>query len=100
MWPDNFDAVVVVFSFLCHCFCLVIQSNLTYPDLLLKSHFFVNINQSYLRSMTTFYEIFIFVSLQLKPYQLTSLNWLVLMHEQGVNGILADEMVNVMVAAR
>lgn len=31
-------------------------------------------------------------SLQLKPYQLTSLNWLVLMHEQGVNGILADEM--------
>ncbi|XP_078375262.1 SWI/SNF-related matrix-associated actin-dependent regulator of chromatin subfamily A containing DEAD/H box 1-like isoform X2 [Oculina patagonica] len=31
-------------------------------------------------------------SLQLKPYQLTSLNWLVLMHEQGLNGILADEM--------
>ncbi|KAM7452234.1 ATP-dependent helicase smarcad1 [Porites harrisoni] len=31
-------------------------------------------------------------SLQLKPYQLTSLNWLVLMHEQGVNAILADEM--------
>ncbi|XP_068755461.1 SWI/SNF-related matrix-associated actin-dependent regulator of chromatin subfamily A containing DEAD/H box 1-like [Montipora capricornis] len=31
-------------------------------------------------------------SLQLKPYQLTSLNWLVLMHEQKVNGILADEM--------
>ncbi|KAJ7385779.1 ATP-dependent helicase smarcad1 [Desmophyllum pertusum] len=29
---------------------------------------------------------------QLKPYQLTSLNWLVLMHEQGLNGILADEM--------
>ena len=78
----------------------MIQSNLTYPDLLLKSHLFVNINQSYLRSMTTFYEIFIFVSLQLKPYQLTSLNWLVLMHEQGVNGILADEMVNVMFAAQ
>ena len=37
---------------------------------------------------------FIF-SLQLKPYQLTSLNWLVLMHEQGVNGILADEMVSI-----
>ena len=50
--------------------------------------------------MTTFYEIFICVSLQLKPYQLTSLNWLVLMHEQGVNGILADEMVNVMFAAQ
>ena len=50
--------------------------------------------------MTTFYEIFIFGSLQLKPYQLTSLNWLVLMHEQGVNGILADEMVNVMFAAQ
>ena len=37
--------------------------------------------------------LFSFASLQLKPYQLTSLNWLVLMHEQGVNGILADEMV-------
>ncbi|XP_032238134.2 SWI/SNF-related matrix-associated actin-dependent regulator of chromatin subfamily A containing DEAD/H box 1 isoform X2 [Nematostella vectensis] len=31
-------------------------------------------------------------SRQLKPYQLTGLNWLILMHEQGVNGILADEM--------
>ena len=32
--------------------------------------------------------------LQLKPYQMTGLNWLVLMHEQKMNGILADEMVN------
>lgn len=31
-------------------------------------------------------------SLKLKPYQMTSLNWLTLMHEQNVNGILADEM--------
>ena len=36
---------------------------------------------------------FVILSLQLKPYQLTSLNWLILMHEQGLNGILADEMV-------
>lgn len=31
-------------------------------------------------------------SLKLKPYQLTSLNWLAVMHEEGLNGILADEM--------
>lgn len=31
-------------------------------------------------------------SLQLKGYQLIGLNWLVLMHEQGLNGVLADEM--------
>lgn len=30
--------------------------------------------------------------LQLKGYQLIGLNWLVLMHEQGLNGVLADEM--------
>ncbi|XP_038049305.1 SWI/SNF-related matrix-associated actin-dependent regulator of chromatin subfamily A containing DEAD/H box 1-like [Patiria miniata] len=28
----------------------------------------------------------------LKPYQMIGLNWLALMHRQGVNGILADEM--------
>ncbi|XP_078699109.1 SWI/SNF-related matrix-associated actin-dependent regulator of chromatin subfamily A containing DEAD/H box 1-like [Branchiostoma floridae x Branchiostoma belcheri] len=31
-------------------------------------------------------------SLQLKPYQLVGLNWLALLHSQGINGILADEM--------
>lgn len=31
-------------------------------------------------------------SMQLKGYQLIGLNWLVLMHEQGLNGVLADEM--------
>ncbi|XP_045609642.2 SWI/SNF-related matrix-associated actin-dependent regulator of chromatin subfamily A containing DEAD/H box 1 homolog [Procambarus clarkii] len=31
-------------------------------------------------------------SMQLKSYQLIGLNWLVLMHEQGLNGVLADEM--------
>ena len=30
--------------------------------------------------------------MQLKGYQLIGLNWLVLMHEQGLNGVLADEM--------
>ncbi|KAJ3281646.1 putative DNA helicase ino80 [Borealophlyctis nickersoniae] len=30
---------------------------------------------------------------QLKPYQLKGLNWLVNLYEQGINGILADEMV-------
>ncbi|KAK3854378.1 hypothetical protein Pcinc_039143 [Petrolisthes cinctipes] len=31
-------------------------------------------------------------SMQLKGYQLIGLNWLVLMHQQGLNGVLADEM--------
>ncbi|XP_071512276.1 SWI/SNF-related matrix-associated actin-dependent regulator of chromatin subfamily A containing DEAD/H box 1 homolog isoform X1 [Panulirus ornatus] len=31
-------------------------------------------------------------SLHLKGYQLIGLNWLVLMHEQGLNAVLADEM--------
>ncbi|XP_031567802.1 SWI/SNF-related matrix-associated actin-dependent regulator of chromatin subfamily A containing DEAD/H box 1-like [Actinia tenebrosa] len=31
-------------------------------------------------------------SCKLKPYQLTGLNWLILMHKQNMNGILADEM--------
>ncbi|KAK8734847.1 hypothetical protein OTU49_005686 [Cherax quadricarinatus] len=31
-------------------------------------------------------------AMQLKSYQLIGLNWLVLMHEQGLNGVLADEM--------
>lgn len=30
--------------------------------------------------------------MQLKSYQLIGLNWLVLMHQQGLNGVLADEM--------
>ncbi|XP_064119828.1 SWI/SNF-related matrix-associated actin-dependent regulator of chromatin subfamily A containing DEAD/H box 1 homolog isoform X2 [Macrobrachium nipponense] len=30
--------------------------------------------------------------MKLKGYQLIGLNWLVLMHEQGLNGVLADEM--------
>lgn len=30
--------------------------------------------------------------LQMKSYQLIGLNWLVLMHQQGLNGVLADEM--------
>ncbi|XP_066976511.1 SWI/SNF-related matrix-associated actin-dependent regulator of chromatin subfamily A containing DEAD/H box 1 homolog isoform X1 [Macrobrachium rosenbergii] len=30
--------------------------------------------------------------MKLKSYQLIGLNWLVLMHEQGLNGVLADEM--------
>ena len=38
-------------------------------------------------------EEFFICSRQLKPYQLEGLNWLALMHKQGVNGILADEMV-------
>lgn len=31
-------------------------------------------------------------ALSLKPYQLIGLNWLCLMHKEGLNGILADEM--------
>jgi SWI/SNF-related matrix-associated actin-dependent regulator 1 of chromatin subfamily A len=31
-------------------------------------------------------------SLSLKPYQLIGLNWLCLIHKEGINGILADEM--------
>ena len=34
----------------------------------------------------------------LKPYQLVGLNWLTLMHRQELNGILADEMVRVIIA--
>lgn len=30
---------------------------------------------------------------QLKEYQLKGLNWLANLYEQGINGILADEMV-------
>ena len=33
-------------------------------------------------------------NLSLKPYQLVGLNWLILMHEQRLNGILGDEMVS------
>ena len=33
-------------------------------------------------------------SLQLKPYQLIGLNWLALLHSMDLNGILADEMVD------
>jgi SNF2 family DNA or RNA helicase len=29
---------------------------------------------------------------QLKSYQLKGLNWLINLYEQGINGILADEM--------
>ena len=32
--------------------------------------------------------------MQLAPYQLIGLNWLILMHTQELNGILGDEMVN------
>ena len=35
-------------------------------------------------------------SLQLKPFQLVGLNWLKIMHTQDLNGILADEMVNIL----
>lgn len=31
---------------------------------------------------------------QLKDYQLKGLNWLANLYEQGINGILADEMVS------
>jgi hypothetical protein len=34
----------------------------------------------------------------MKPYQLHGLSWLVALHEQGVNGILADEMVHLAAA--
>uniref|UniRef100_A0A915J6K9 SNF2 N-terminal domain-containing protein n=1 Tax=Romanomermis culicivorax TaxID=13658 RepID=A0A915J6K9_ROMCU len=30
--------------------------------------------------------------MQLKPYQIVGLNWLILMHEKNLNCILADEM--------
>ena len=33
-------------------------------------------------------------SVQLKEYQLLGLNWLVLLHSQDLNAILADEMVS------
>ena len=33
-----------------------------------------------------------FCSLTLKHYQLTGLNWLITLHKEGVNGILADQM--------
>ena len=55
--------------------------------MILKLHYFSTFSSD--RNLN----FFVFLSLQLKPYQLTSLNWLVLMHEQGLNGILADEMV-------
>jgi SNF2 family DNA or RNA helicase len=32
-------------------------------------------------------------SLELKPYQLVGVNWLKLLHQNGVNGVLADDMV-------
>lgn len=31
-------------------------------------------------------------NMKLAPYQLLGLNWLILLHQQNVNGILADEM--------
>lgn len=34
-------------------------------------------------------------SVQLKPYQLVGLNWIALLHSQDLNGILADEMVSI-----
>lgn len=33
-----------------------------------------------------------YYSLKLAPYQLVGLNWLAVLHKQGVSGILADEM--------
>ena len=39
------------------------------------------------RSLCTY-----FYSLTLKHYQLTGLNWLITLHKEGVNGILADQM--------
>ena len=35
---------------------------------------------------------------ELKPYQLIGLNWLRIMHSQQLNGILADEMVSVLLS--
>jgi len=32
--------------------------------------------------------------MELAPYQLVGLNWLILMHSQNINGILGDEMVS------
>jgi len=32
-------------------------------------------------------------SMSLAPYQMVGLNWLLLMHSHGLNGILGDEMV-------
>jgi SWI/SNF-related matrix-associated actin-dependent regulator of chromatin subfamily A member 5 len=34
---------------------------------------------------------------QLRDYQLTSVNWLIGLYESGINGILADEMVSLLI---
>ncbi|CAF1023280.1 unnamed protein product [Brachionus calyciflorus] len=36
--------------------------------------------------------LFFSIDMSLKPYQLIGLNWLCLLHKEGINGILADEM--------
>ena len=36
---------------------------------------------------------FVYFSMSLTPYQMVGLNWLLLMHSHGLNGILGDEMV-------
>lgn len=37
---------------------------------------------------------------EMRAYQLQGLNWMVSLHHNGLNGILADEMVSLSVATR
>lgn len=40
--------------------------------------------------------VFVFAGIQgkMRDYQLAGLNWLIRLYENGINGILADEMVS------
>ena len=45
--------------------------------------------------------LFIFAGIQgkMRDYQLAGLNWLIRLYENGINGILADEMVSMRIMA-
>lgn len=46
-----------------------------------------------LRSMCLAYALFPGIQGKMRDYQLAGLNWLIRLYENGINGILADEMV-------
>lgn len=49
----------------------------------------------HLRALTFAFHLFHFAGIQgkMRDYQLAGLNWLIRLYENGINGILADEMV-------
>lgn len=54
-------------------------------------------NPSSMPSMSEIKQPSVLVNVTLKDYQLKGLNWLANLYEQGINGILADEMASISV---